>query len=127
MRAQLPEIPNPAPSRTIRRKLIFLGIPWLLKSETIKQTISLCDGKTSNPDIKSGIDRKELLELLAEDLLVPACIQCQLVVSERVGPLLGGRELIDVHTWDVLQRKQSCCGKPAMAGKHHVVAVEENG
>jgi hypothetical protein len=101
MGPKLPDVADPAAGRHVRRRQVLLGRAGLLRCEPLDEAVDLGDRKAGDADVEVEIDRKERLQLLRQDLLVPAGVEGELVIGDHVGPLLLGRHRLEPHARDL--------------------------
>src|SRR5262249_55554353 len=79
-----------------------------------------------DPDVKFQVDIEKRLELFGQDVFIPSCIQCELVVGKRIGPLLGGCHVFKANTRDLGHLQELGGLYPAVASEDHVVPVNKD-
>ena len=127
MRPQLPDIAGTAAGRDLPGHKVIFRIAILFDRLAGDQVVDLSDREAGHGDVEAIIEAQQGFQFFRQNLLIPACIECELVVRQHIGPLLRRGHTLQPHTRDLSHSQKLCGRKPAMAGEHHVVLVDEDG
>ena len=126
VRPELPDIARPAARRPGLGQPVVLGIAGLLRRQPLDQAVDLRDREAGDADVEAEIVGEERLQLLGQQVLVPAGVQRQLVVGEHIGPLLGRRHGLDADAGHRRHAEELRRLDPAMAGEDGVLGVDQH-
>ena len=122
VRPKLPDIARPAARWAVADgKQVVRGIAGLFRSQPFDQAVDLGDREAGHADVEVEIDRQQSLQLLGQDLLVPAGIERQLVVGKHIGPLLLRRHVLEPDAGHLGHAEELRRLDPAVAGEDRVL------
>ena len=129
MRPELPDIARPAARRASSSagNAVVRGIARLLRGQPFDQAVDLRDREAGDARCRSrGRSSSSALQLLGQQLLVPAGIERQLVVGEHVGALLRRASCFEANAGHFCHAEQLRRLDPAVAGEDRVLAVDQD-
>lgn len=126
-----PEAPEVSGTRDshFRRRRNAIGScvvrPRLLLPCQVEGEIHLRQTEPRQLQLEASID--ELLELDGQQFLVPACVDRQLIVGERVGLHLLRRQVSKRHHGDLVNAEEFGRGGAAMPGDDPALIIDQDG
>lgn len=125
--AQLPDIAQADSARRLVRKNVVFGIAGLLRDQSLDQTVDLGHLEADHPDVKADVlRRKQTLQLLGKQLIIPPGVQCQLVIGNDIGPLFRFGHVLDANAGDRVHSQGLGSLDPPMPGKDGVGLIDQH-
>ena len=128
MGTKFPDISDTCHRRTRAEigQQLFSRCAGLLRAEAFNENIDLGDRETRHADIEIEVNFQETLQLKCENLFIPAGIEGELVIGQRIGPLLLRRHVLKADAGNTVQSDKLGSSQSAMSREDHVLAIDED-
>src|SRR5262249_44748843 len=108
------------------RQDVICRIARFFVSQSLDQVVDLGDREAGELNVEVEVTGRELFEFEGQELLVPAGVECDLVVGEDIGPLLGCRHAVDAKAWDGLHPQKLGGFDTAVTSEDLVISIDQN-
>src|SRR5437868_572407 len=94
--------------------------------KTLDETVDLGHREPCDCDVEFQVYLKKRLELFGQQIFIPSGVQCELIVGERIGPLLSWRHVLKANTRNLRHSQELGRLHPAVTGDNRVVAIQKD-
>src|SRR5262249_891993 len=108
------------------RQNVICRIARFFVSQSLDQMVDLGNREAGELNVEVEVTGRELFELEGQELIVPAGVECDLVVGKDIGSLLGCRHAVDAKAWDGLHPQKLGGFDTTVTSEDLVVSVDQN-
>ena len=126
VRPELPDLARADPGRGGVREGVVGRIIRLLGGDGRQEVVDLRNREARDVEVELEIRGQERPQLRGEQVLVPAGIERQFVVSEDIGALLGPAQVLDLQTGHLGQAEECRCGHAPVTGQDGPRLVDQH-
>ena len=126
VRPELPDLAPVDPGGGGVREGVVGRVIRLLGGDGRQEGVNLRNREARDGDVEVEVRGQQCPQFSGEQVLVPVGIECQFVVGEDIGALLGLAQVLDLQTGDGGQAEECRRGHAAVAGQDRPRLVDQH-